>query len=323
MFAANPNKMAAKKYLTSLFDSKVTYNYVISTLRPGRFHVYTGSGNAGWNLFVNHLIGALAHMRPWSISTPDLLTTPLSNLKNASLLIASNWDERTAIPVDRMLELLRAGHLVVLCSPSAPHLSHESNELKGATTVHAFQDHENNLLFNDQPNEALVADALLEDIIFAREAVFSKPPAKMTNALAELSPLQEIRNKVVYAPEDAEVPPAKKASEIHITMNYADPSSKSSDSLTIAVDPHSNGFLVTLQQPYTKSSATINLACEGLFDYLERYFTAAPYSILSYETVVFNVPIFPQVTLRLSGVKDYLEELQDQVEWLCEDWPLE
>jgi hypothetical protein len=328
----NPNVQAIKSHLHSLFDSKVSLNYLLSQLRPGRFHIYTGTGNTGLTVFANHLIGALAHMRPWSISSNDLLTAPLTNLKTASLLLASNWDTRLEIPAGRMLELLRAGHLVILCAQSLPTVRGVSEELMNASVVYKFPDIKDPRIFTSPPNEGLVNEYLLEKIMFAREVIPTIPPSLKnllksvfpealapapalvsTVAPSMLMPESNHKNTIEYAPKFSEI-------QIHIkcvdTKNLA-------DSFTVGVDPDSNGFIVKLIQPLLKSTAiTYISSTEELERYFHLYFTAASKSIDSHETVCFTVPYFPRVTIPLKKAKKYLGDFTMQVNWLCEDWPV-
>jgi len=139
-----------KDYLRRIFPSKRLFQYVLGNLRPGHLHIYVGNGSNGKTSFINILSLALAHMHPRVISQNEFNNSPIKNFKNNSLLIVNEWNSAIKLPINRTLEFLRSGHLVIIETNTLPVFNCAANELLNTSHVIKFKSY-----FRDGPANEL------------------------------------------------------------------------------------------------------------------------------------------------------------------------
>jgi hypothetical protein len=98
---------------------------------------------------------------------------------------------------------------------------------------------------------------------------------------------------------------------------------KPSDVLTIEVDPYSDGFNVTFEQKALCTRTRAYYEVKNLYKYLAMYFKALTYDENIYDSVSFNVPLFPSISLHPDEATKYLNEmLISQIHSLIPIWPM-
>ena len=121
---------------------------------------------------------------------------------------------------------------------------------------------------------------------------------------------------------EAEAVPCKYG-DIVIILQHVN-TSRPDDMLKIAVDPHSENFIVTWDQRYVGASSTFVMSPEKLDAYLRIFFKAARRDEDGYEHVQFSVPLFPTVMVELEDAGRYAKyNLAAMIEFLSDDWPCE
>jgi hypothetical protein len=99
-------------------------------------------------------------------------------------------------------------------------------------------------------------------------------------------------------------------------------STKQNDILTIEIDPFSDGFIVTFEQKITGVRTRAYYEVNSLYKYLAMYFKALTYDENIYDSVTFNVPLFPSISLSTDAAAKYLKEMLSlQIQALIPVWP--
>lgn len=114
-----------------------------------------------------------------------------------------------------------------------------------------------------------------------------------------------------------------KYGDITIILQHIN-TSRPDDMLKIAVDPHSENFIVTWDQRYVGATSTFVMSPAKLDAYLRIFFEAARRDEDGYEHVQFSVPLFPTVMVDLEDAGRYAKyNLAAMIEFLSDDWPCE
>jgi hypothetical protein len=132
---------------------------------------------------------------------------------------------------------------------------------------------------------------------------------------------QEQEQEQEQATDDDAEGPVPAYADITAILIHTDPS-RPDDSLTIRVDPYSDGFYVTLDQNYLGSHCTSYFGVNDLAGYLNSFFRCLDADADGYSYIQFAAPLFPAVVVKRRNAIGYLNtQLIPQIGFLLTDWP--
>ena len=101
------------------------------------------------------------------------------------------------------------------------------------------------------------------------------------------------------------------------TMNPAE------DDILKIVPHEEDGYDVIFRNNTVSVVHTRHVATDDLMDYLENFFDAIQHDVTPYEFIQVDVPSYPPILLTPDCVDEYLYVIEDQIDGMSEDWPVE
>jgi hypothetical protein len=326
----------ARSYLGRYFRLD-SLDYLLSRMTLGQLHIWVGNGNNGKTTFSGILNTALYSLKGVRLHARQLLESPSHIPAGNRLLIVedSDWegtDQR--MRVESLLELLLAGHTIILISQTLPVL-----EAGDAATLELLLERTHVLRFKSQFTNS--TENAAEHKHIAEPCIPTRTMAEYINRKFSTVDLlmptpnhfkkmhRQLRLLAEIVPATASIASSPRLdaaanTAISIILQHKD-TSRRDDVLRIDIDPDSDGFLVEFAQNYIGSVVKTVMTFEALGVYLRIFFHAAEQDEDGYEHVQFNVPLFSSVCVPIFEAYDYASEnLGEQISFLMEgDWPCE